>query len=80
MRIVSGRWSELGSPTEPGDYHFEYEKEQLRVRVMPQDIEEAKANGGPDAVFRASGPEKDTGGVSDQPIQTTNRPRSSALT
>jgi|HubBroStandDraft_2_1064218.scaffolds.fasta_scaffold2273616_1 hypothetical protein len=61
MRIVSGRWSELGSPTEPGDCPFEYEKEQLRVRVMPQDIEEAKANGGPDAVFRASGPEKDTG-------------------
>ena len=62
-RIVPGRWSDLGSPTEPGEYlfQFENEKEKLRVRVTPKDIEDARHYGGPDAVFIANGPHKDTG-------------------
>jgi hypothetical protein len=58
--IVRGRWRELGSPTEPGEYPFQHEKDQLRVRVTSKDIENAQACGGPDAVFSAA-PEKNSG-------------------
>jgi len=47
---VEGHWSELGSPTEPGEYLL---RRRYKVRVQRQDIELAKARG-PDARFTAS--------------------------
>jgi hypothetical protein len=47
---IEGHWSELGSPTEPGDYLL---RRRYKVRVRRQDIELAKARG-PDARFGAS--------------------------
>ena len=35
-------------------FQFENEKEKLRVRVTPKDIEDAREYGGPDAVFQAA--------------------------
>jgi hypothetical protein len=47
---IEGHWSELGSPTEPGEYLL---RRRYTVRVRRQDIELAKARG-PDARFTAS--------------------------
>ena len=51
MKQIKIRWGDLGSPTQPGNYHHGLDT----VRVLLADIEFAKGN--PDAVFTAIHPE-----------------------
>jgi hypothetical protein len=51
MTPIKIRWGDLGSPTEPGDYHCEAGV----VSVMPGGIRLAKGN--PDAIFIAIHPD-----------------------
>jgi hypothetical protein len=47
---IQGRWSEMGSPEEPGEYLL---RGRYKVHVRRQDIELAEARG-PDVRFTAS--------------------------
>jgi hypothetical protein len=50
MTQIKVRWGDLGSPAEPGTYHYE----SHRVEVTPGDIKLAKGN--PDTMFTAIHP------------------------